>query len=98
MKIPGRKFTLIAAPLLVAGAMIGVPLAGSAHALQRQTTCQMLIQQAADYSEQSLLDFYDEQQALEAGDLAEYIYYSIQEAKDDDMYDYLISQANNRGC
>jgi hypothetical protein len=98
MKIPSRKFALVAAPLVAAAAMLGVPLAGSAHALQRQTTCALLLQDAADYSELAGLAFYDENQALEAGAWTDYLYYSYLEAKYDDMYDYVITQANNRGC
>jgi hypothetical protein len=98
MKIPGKRLALVAAPLVVAGAMLGVPLAGSAHAMQRQTTCAMLLQDASDYSELAGLAFYDENQALEAGAWTDYLYYSYLEAKYDDMYDYAITQANNRGC
>ena len=98
MKIPGKGLAVVAAPVLVAAALLGVPLAGSAHALQRQTSCQILLDNASYYAEQSLLDFYDENQALEAGDWVGYVYYSYLEAQADDMYDYVIAQANNRGC
>ena len=98
MRIPGTKFTLVAAPLLVAGAMLAVPLAGSAHALERQNTCSALLAEAAAYYEESALNFYDENQALEAGDWADYVYYSYLEAKNDDMGDYVTGLANNRGC
>lgn len=98
MRIPGKKFALVAAPLLVAGGLLGVPLAGSAHAMQRQTTCAMLLQDASDYSELAGLAFYDENQALEAGAWTDYLYYSYLEGKYDDMCDYVITQANNRGC
>ena len=98
MRIPGTKCAFVAAPLLVAGVMLGVPLAGPAHAAQRQTTCALLLQDASDYSELAGLAFYDENQALEAGAWTDYLYYSYLEAKYDDMYDYVIAQANNRGC
>lgn len=98
MKIPSRKFALVAAPLVVAGAILGVPLAGSAHAAQRQTTCALLLQDVSYYEDQANLAFYDENQALEAGNWTDYLYYSYLEAKNEDMENYVMAQANNRGC
>lgn len=98
MRIPGQKFALVAAPLLVAGAMLGVPLAGSAHALERQDTCTSLRQEAFDYYDEANTDFYYANRALEAGAWTDYLYYSYLEAKNDDMGDYVTGLANNRGC
>ena len=98
MKIPGTKFALVAAPLLVAGAMLGVPLAGSAHALERLPNCGALRQVASDYYAESALDFYDENQALEAGDWADYAYYSYLEGLNDQLGDNATTYANSRGC
>jgi hypothetical protein len=98
MKIPGRKFAVVAVPVLVAAATLGVPLAGSAHALARQNTCTALRQEASDYYEESHLDFYDANQALEAGAWTDYLYYSYLEGKNNDMGDYVTGLANNKGC
>jgi hypothetical protein len=98
MKIPGQKFTLIAAPLLVAAAMLGVPLAGSAHALERLPNCAALTQVASAYYAESALNFYDENQALEAGDWTDYVYYSYLEALNDQKGDDATAYANSRGC
>ena len=98
MRIPGKKFALVTAPLLVAGGLLGVPLAGSAHAMGRQTTCAMLLQDISYYEDQANLAFYDENQALEAGSWTDYLYYSYLAAKDGDMADYASHQASNLGC
>jgi hypothetical protein len=98
MKIPGKGLAIVAAPVLVAAALLGVPLAGSAHALERQTNCYALRLQAADYYEEASLDFYDENQALEAGDWTGYVYYSYLEALHDQEGDDVTAQANNKGC
>jgi hypothetical protein len=98
MKIPGKKFVLVTAPLVAAAAMLGVPLAGSAHALQRQTTCQLLLQEANDYYQEGFTDFYYANEALAAGNWTDYLYYSYLEAKNDDMGNYVTGLANNRGC
>jgi hypothetical protein len=98
MKIPGKRLVVIAAPVLVAAALLGVPLAGSAHALERQDLCASLRQEAFDYYQEAGLDFYDANQALEAGAWSDYLYYSYLEAKNDNMGDYVTGLANNRGC
>jgi hypothetical protein len=98
MKIPGQKFTLIAAPLLAAAAMLGVPLAGSAHALERIPNCGALRQVASNYYAQGSLDFYDANQALEAGAWIDYLYYSYLEAQADQNGDDASAYANSRGC
>ena len=98
MRIPGKKLALVAAPLLVAGGLLGVPLAGPAHAMGRQTTCAMLLQEAADYYDAEHSDFYFADQAEAAGDWRDYLYYSYLAAKDGDMADYASHQASNLGC
>ena len=89
---------LVAAPLLVAGVMLGVPLAGSAHALERLPNCAALNAVAAAYYEESALNFYDENQALEAGDWTDYVYYSYLEALNDQKGDDETAYATSRGC
>jgi hypothetical protein len=98
MKIPGKKFALVAAPLVVAASMLGVPLAGSAHAVDRQGICNSLRDSLSYYSEQTGLDDYDENQALEAGAWTDYLYYCFLEARDDALYNYVLGEFNNRGC
>jgi hypothetical protein len=98
MNVTGKKLALVTAPVVVAAAVLGVPLAGSAHAAQRQTTCALLLQEVSYYEDQANLAFYDENQALEAGNWTDYLYYSYLEAKNEDMENYVMGQANNRGC
>lgn len=98
MTIPGKKLALVAAPLVVAGAMFGMPLAGSAHAQDRQGICNTLSEEISYYSEQTGLDDYDEDQALEAGAWTDYLYYCYLEARDDALLNYVSGEFNNRGC
>jgi hypothetical protein len=98
MRIPGKKFALVSAPLLVAGVMLGVPLAGSAHALERQPNCGALRQVASDYYAEGALDFYDANQALAAGAWIDYLYYSYLEAQADRNGDDASTYATSRGC
>jgi len=98
MKIPGKKFALVTAPLVVAAVMLGVPLAGSAHALQRQTTCQLLLEEAYNYYDEAHTDFYYEDRAEEAGNWASYFYYSYLAGLNTQLGDDASHQANNLGC
>jgi hypothetical protein len=58
----------------------------------------LLLQDISYYEDQANLAFYDENQALEAGNWTDYLYYSYLEAKNEDMENYAMAQANNRGC
>jgi hypothetical protein len=98
MKIPGKKFALVAAPLLVAGGMLGVPLAGSAHAAERLPDCGAIRAQAQYYYESAGIYSGDASYALEAGDWRDYIYYSYLEALNDQRGDDETAWANNHGC
>jgi hypothetical protein len=98
VKFPSKKFALVAAPLLVTGALLGVPLAGSAHALQREDPCLYYRDQASNYFDEYATDFYFANQALQGGDVGEYAYYSYQELLNEDMYHYYNGLANKRGC
>ena len=53
---------------------------------------------ASDYYAESALNFYDENQALEAGDWTDYVYYSYLEALNDQKGDDATAYANSRGC
>jgi hypothetical protein len=98
MKIPGKRFAVVTASVLVAAATLSVPLAGSAHALERIPNCRALLQEAADYYEEASLNFYDENQALEAGNWVDYAYYSYLEGLNDQRGDDATAYANSRGC
>jgi hypothetical protein len=98
MKIPGKKFALVAAPLLVAGGMLGVPLAGSAHALERPPDCHALRAEAKYDYESAGIASWDANAALEAGDWSDYLYYSYLEALNDQKGDDATTWANSHGC
>lgn len=98
MKIPGKKFALVVGPLVAAAAMLGVPMAGSAHALEKLPNCGMLQAQVQDYYNEAALDFYDANQANDRGDWLAWGYYSALEAQNDQAGDALSRYASSRGC
>jgi hypothetical protein len=98
MKIPGRKFALVAGPLVAAAAMLGVPLAGSAQALSRLPNCGVLSAQVSEYYNEAHLDFYDATQANDRGDWLAWGYYSALETQNTQAGDALASYAAIKGC
>ena len=98
MKIAGKGLAVVAAPVLMAAALLGVPLAGSAHALERLPNCAALNAEAEAHYEDSIIALLNEYDALQAGDVGDYIYYAIQAARDEDLGNSVSAYANNHGC
>jgi hypothetical protein len=98
MKIPGKKFGLVVGPLVAAAAMLGGPMAGSAHALERPPNCGLLQAQVQDHYNEAALDFYDANQADDRGDWLAWAYYSALENQNDQAGDALSQYAASKGC
>lgn len=99
MQVPGRKFALLTGPLVVAAAMLAVPLAGPAQALSKTgPDCSAIMEQVEYYWNESKLDTYDAQVANDHGDWFMAAYYDARADYNEGKGNELYSSLASRGC
>jgi hypothetical protein len=93
-----RRFTLVAAPLAVAAAMLVGPMAGTANALPKQQRCDALWEEIDDDFDTALMYTWDARDANNRGDWLAWGYYNALAGDYNQDGDDLLNIAIGWGC